>query len=96
MKETAKVLTSRRHDGVLCELRDSSGAPIAKEDEIEDFRGELHPIVGGRAPQRSNSTGRVWVRRVVLEGERWVERTYEYFPSVFDLRWVPAEGQEHN
>lgn len=50
---------------------------VAKNTKAATFRGEVHTIVGGRAPRHSGSTGKVWT----AEG-------HEYFPPVFGMKWV--------
>jgi len=51
--------------------------PVLKNTKAADFRGHVDTIVGGRAPHKPSSTGRVWT----ADGR-------EYFPSVFDMKWV--------
>lgn len=51
--------------------------PVRKNTEAYDFRGNVDTIVGGRAPHKPSSTGRVWT----ADGR-------EYFPSVFGMHWV--------
>jgi hypothetical protein len=46
------------------------------------FRGEMYQLVGGREPQHASSTGRVWVK-VAQDAT-----TLEFFPGVFELKWV--------
>lgn len=54
-----------------------SNERVAKGVTALDFRGNSDVIVGGSAPHKPGSTGRVWTadNRV-------------YYPSVFDMRWV--------
>ena len=52
--------------------------PVRVGDIVTDFRGETCTISGGRAPDKPSSTGRVWVN----------EFSQEYFPGVFNLKWV--------
>jgi hypothetical protein len=51
--------------------------PVLKGTKAADFRGHVDTIIGGRAPRHSGSTGRVWT----ADGR-------EYFPTVFDMKWV--------
>jgi hypothetical protein len=51
--------------------------PVRKNAKAADFRGHVDTIIGGRAPLHSGSTGRVYT----AEGR-------EFFPSVFDMKWV--------
>ena len=57
-----------------------SNERVAKGTKAATFRGEVHTIIGGRAPLHSGSTGRVWT----ADGR-------EYFPSVFDMQWVNTQ-----
>lgn len=61
------------------ELRWDSNAQegVLKGTKAADFRGHVDTIVGGRAPHHSGSTGKVWT----ADGR-------EYYPSVFDMKWV--------
>ena len=61
------------------ELRWDSDAQegVLKGTKAADFRGHVDTIIGGRAPHHSGSTGRVYT----ADGR-------EYYPSVFDMRWV--------
>ncbi len=54
-----------------------SNERVAKGVTALDFRGNSDVIVGGSAPHKPGSTGRVWTadNRV-------------YYPSVFGMRWV--------
>ena len=52
-------------------------APIDQNSRRQDFRGDTQTIRGGRPPQHSASTGRVWT----ASGG-------EFYPSVFNLKWV--------
>ena len=51
--------------------------PVLKGTKAADFRGHVDTIIGGRAPHHSGSTGRVYT----ADGR-------EYYPSVFDMKWV--------
>jgi hypothetical protein len=57
-------------------VHERTGKPVLVGDVIFDFRGNAATVKGGMPPNKPSSTGRVWV-----EGG-------EYFPSVFDLKWV--------
>jgi len=47
------------------------------DERITNFRGETHTLTGGCPPLHASSTGRVYTK----EGG-------EFFPSVYNLRWV--------
>jgi hypothetical protein len=57
-----------------------SNERVAKGVTALDFRGDSDVIIGGRAPHKPSSTGRVWT----ADGR-------EYFPSVFDMQWVNTQ-----
>ena len=61
---------------VLCWDSDLA-EPVPKNAKVASFRGEVHTITGGRAPQHAGSTGRVWCANGA-----------EYYPGVFDMKWV--------
>jgi hypothetical protein len=61
---------------VLCWDGDAA-EPVLKNATAFDFRGHAAVITGGRAPRHSGSTGKVWTSD---EGE--------YYPGVFDMKWV--------
>lgn len=54
--------------------------PVRKNAKAADFRGHVDTIIGGRAPHHSGSTGKVWT----ADGR-------EYYPSVFDMKWVNTQ-----
>jgi len=64
------------------ELRWDSDAQegVLKGTKAATFRGEVHTIIGGRAPHKPSSTGRVWT----ADGR-------EYYPGVFDMKWVNTQ-----
>jgi hypothetical protein len=64
------------------ELRWDSDAQegVLKGTKAATFRGEVHTITDGRAPHKPGSTGRVYT----AEGN-------EYYPSVFDMKWVNTQ-----
>jgi hypothetical protein len=70
-------------DFVLVDLKSN---PVAANTEHNDFRGDVVTLLGGRAPHKSGSTGRVWVK--LPNGI-----TGEFFPSVIDLVWVPLVSE---
>lgn len=75
-----KALDAYITDGACREWRliyEDSTEGVLKNTKAADFRGHVDTIVGGRAPHKPSSTGRVWT----ADGR-------EYFPSVFDMKWV--------
>ncbi len=57
-------------------LKDKTDQPVASGQTVTSFRGDKAIVTGGRPPLTEESTGRVVVAGV------------EYYPSVFDLKWV--------
>ena len=70
-----------KHGGWALQYED--GKPVCVGDTIVCRRGDTYTINGGRPPHKPSSTGRVWT----ANGS-------EFFPTVFDLRWV-QDTQEH-
>lgn len=58
-------------------LVDKDGAEVTLPGKFKDFRGDTETIIGGQAPRHSGSTGRVYT-----------SRGGEFYPSVFDLKYV--------
>jgi len=73
---SAYITDGDRREWHLCWDGDLA-EPVRKGTKAADFRGHVDTIVGGRAPHKPGSTGRVWT----ADGR-------EYFPSVFDMKWV--------
>lgn len=69
-----------------CHLIDREGAHMRTGDCVTSFRGERYMLKGGRAPQHSGSTGKVWVVPVA-QSTVGDTMTQEYYPSVFGLSW---------
>jgi len=59
------------------QLQTLEGRAVQAGEQLKSFRGEVMTITGGRPPLHQGSTGRVWT-----------EDGREYFPGVFDLKWV--------
>lgn len=57
-------------------LKDKADQPVVSGQTVTSFRGDKAIVTGGRPPLTEVSTGRV----IVAGGE--------YYPSVFDLKWV--------
>jgi hypothetical protein len=58
-------------------LEHEDGTPVVIGETLSTGRGDRYVITGGRAPHKPSSTGRVFV-----------EGGSEFFPNVFDLKWV--------
>lgn len=57
-------------------LVDKKNQPVALSQEVKSFRGEVAKVLGGKPPPQDGSTGKVWTT------------AGEFYPSVYDLRWV--------
>lgn len=62
----------------------TTGEPVSVGDTVTDFRGEEAILTGGTPPHKPSSTGRVFVRSASAE----VGWSGEYYPSVYNLKWV--------
>lgn len=72
-----ETITSIDYAGRECILVNEAGAPFPKNGQINDFRGELDTIIGGRAPHHAGSTGSVYT-----------EDGGSFYPHVYGLRWI--------
>ena len=62
----------------------TTGADVNVGDKVFSFRGEPAVIVDASPPHKPSSTGKVIVVNMPEEG------TSEYYPGVFNLKWVMA------
>ena len=69
-----EIITSGSY--TLC---DECGDRVRKGQKLRDFRGDFCRIVGGTAPHKPSSVGRV----ETADGQ-------EFYASVVDCRWVPT------
>lgn len=58
-------------------LTHMDGTPACVGELLETHNGDQYRITGGRPPHKPSSTGRVWVAG-----------GGEFFPTVFNLKWV--------
>ncbi len=72
----AYITDGDRREWLLCWDGDVA-EPVLKDAKAATHHGVIYTIIGGRAPHHSGSTGRVWT----ADGR-------EYFPGVFDMKWV--------
>lgn len=77
-------IESKGWDGRTYCLVSKQGMPVARGDIVLDRSNIQHIIDGGRAPQHSASTGKVWTDHG------------EYYPSVFELAWHSDEPAKIN
>lgn len=71
-------------DNVERTLCDIEGVPVKPGDRRFTFRGVPVTVLGGEAPHKPGSTG-----RVVVQDDHGVQ--HEYFPSVLDLCWYRSD-----
>lgn len=62
-------------------IHEKSGTIVCVGETIKSRNGNAR-ITGGRPPQHAGSSGRVWI------GKKKSFITNEYFPHVFDLKWI--------
>jgi hypothetical protein len=65
------------YDGAWALVHTETGLAVYRGEILPDFRGDAGVIVGGRAPHKPSSTGRV---HTANGGES--------FPSVYGLKWI--------
>ncbi len=71
------IITSKDYAGKVRTLVHKDTRMAVKEgEEVKDFRGQVHIIRGGRAPQKPSSVGHIWTKAGA-----------EYYASVVDLVW---------
>jgi hypothetical protein len=81
-------VTAKNYEGVVLTLVDEKSLKPVQVGEVrEDFRGDKLTVLGGRAPHKEGSTGRVHVE----SAEGWAQ---EFFPGVVDCKWVKLETAE--
>lgn len=54
-----------------------NGSPVLIGEILESHQGDMYRIVDGRPPHKPSSGGFVWTAD-----------NREFYPSVFDLKWV--------
>lgn len=69
-------------DGAWALINEATGAAVFRGEILADFRGDAGVIVGGRAPHKPSSTGRVHT----ANGQ-------EFFPSVYGLKWIKTNQE---
>lgn len=62
--------------GNWCVLCDMDGQPVPMGARVKDFRGESAKVMGGEAPHKDGSTGRVSTNTGI------------FYAGVFGLCWV--------
>ena len=64
-------------------LLNKNDEKVVAKELIKTRDGEAWIIEGGTPPHKPSSSGRVWVR--LLDNP---EHNREFFPTVFNLKWV--------
>lgn len=74
-------MVRRNWQGQLMFLMGPNGR-VQVGDHVTSSKGEIEMVIDGEAPHKPSSTGRVHTQN---------KQGYfgSYFPSVFDLKWVP-------
>jgi len=81
------MITSTDHAGVERTLRyQATEEPVQVDSQQQDHHGEWWIVVGGLAPHKSSSSGRVRVRPIAMRSDYFATR--EFFPHVFDMEWA--------
>lgn len=81
------AIVSTNYAGVPMILADEkSGRWIETGDTVVTFRGDAYVCVGGRAPHKPGSTGKVWCRRGGSETE--------FYPGVVGAVWCKVKRVE--
>ena len=77
------MITSKNYDGIKCKLIDNKGRDLIPGAWYKVHNGGMVTPIGGTAPHKSSSTGRVEVA-----DEK--QNSREYFPGVINAEWVPV------
>lgn len=70
-------------DGAWALINEATGFAVFRGEILPDFRGDAGVIVGGYAPHKPSSTGRVRT----ADGQ-------EFFPSVYGLKWIKINATQ--
>ena len=77
-----KPIISKGWDGLYA-LVDGKGRPVSEGQKVKDY-----VIVGGRAPHKPDSSGRIWVPAG--------DDVREFFPTNVDLKWIHERDWKRN
>lgn len=67
-------------------IYEATGLEPKVNEEITSFRGETYILTGWREPHKPGSSGHIYVR---YPDEPGGVMSAEYYPSVFDMKFVP-------
>lgn len=78
-----------RNAGWTLVMDNALQTPVEEGDVLQDSRGAFWTVSSGvgAAPHKPSSTGRIWVQGI--DGH-----SREYFPSVFNCKWIEDEIDE--
>jgi hypothetical protein len=93
-KGASSMIKSTRWDGVSCILVDKETREVARKGTVVDHRGDEWQLTGGRAPHNPGSSGYVWVEQEYMGGDDVQTIRREFYASVFDLEWAPANHND--
>lgn len=88
-KET--LITSKDYEGRVCVLVFADGTTVEKNSTLISSRETKYKVIGGIAPHRLSSSGKVWVQSINADGVVSAS-TVEFYPGVFGARWVLLDG----
>lgn len=71
-------------------VHDNTLKPVEVGETLTSFRGHEYTITGAKAPDSPASTGRIYADQTT----KLV--SVEFFPNVFDCRWVTSEQLEEH
>ncbi len=91
MTRKTQPITSIDYAGRTCVLRTAggNGTTVGQGFVALSHRGERWLIVGGRAPHKPSSSGRVYATPYPASPDVFDVHESQFFPGVFDLVWVP-------
>jgi hypothetical protein len=77
-----KTIVSKNYEGdEMLLVNKKTGRPLSIGARVTDFRGDPMRLLGGAAPHKPESTGRIYV---ISDG---VE--HSFYPGVIDAEWRP-------
>lgn len=89
------MITGKDYYGRLCVLCFVADSVAYEKNSVTiSAGGDKYQIIGGTAPHKPASQGKVWARAIQSNGMP-SDSTMEFYPSVFGLRWKLANG-DHN
>lgn len=84
------MITSIGYNKIEFILLDSRGIPVLLHEEVTTKDDETYHVLGGSAPHKPSSTGKVWVGDIRQDEEGNVKGTNfhrEFYPTVLEMSW---------